>query len=354
MRFQEDSCLWRCHCGGYFNLSFKPDKSGIYKGSFPKREIQGRPPSLWRYLEALPFNEGDEIVSLGEGFTPLIPWKGHDYRLYLKLEFLFPTGSFKDRGATVMVSRLKALGISHIVEDSSGNAGAAIAAYSALAGISCDIYVPSGASEAKLRQIIEYRARLIKIEGSRDDIARAALKAAEESYYASHAWNPYFFHGTKTFAFEAWEQLGFRAPDALVMPLGHGTLLLGAYYGFKELFGVQAMGCSPLYNAFKDGLEEVPEIESCETIAEGIRVSRPLRGKEVLKAAMETGGAIIPVSDLEIKRALKELALSGLYVEPTGGVAYAGLDRLRRDGRIKKGETVLVPLTGSGLKAGKV
>ena len=265
-----------------------------------------------------------------------------------------------------MVSRLKALGISHIVEDSSGNAGAAIAAYSVLAGISCDIYVPSGASEAKLRQIIEYGARLIKIEGSSDDTARAALKPVEESYYASHAWNPYFFQGTKTFTFETWEQLGFRAPDALVIPLGLGTLFLGAYYGFKELlqagevnkiprlFGVQAMACSPLYNAFRNGLEEVQDIEPCETIAEGIRVSRPLRGKEVLKAAKETGGAIIPVTDSEIKRALKEMAISGLYVEPTGGVAYAGLARLRRDGLLKKGETIIVPLTGLGLKAGKV
>jgi len=363
-RFQEDSCLWKCPCGGYFNLSFKRAKAGNYKGSFPKRRIQGRPPSLWRYREALPFNEGDEIVSLGEGFTPLIPWKTQDYRLYLKLEFLFPTGSFKDRGATVMISRLKALGISHIVEDSSGNAGASIAAYAGRAGIKCDVYVPRAISCDKLTQIRGYGAKVIKVEGSREETAQAAMVATEKSYYASHAWNPYFFQGTKTFAFEVWEQLGFRAPAAIVLPLGHGTLFLGAYYGYRELFeageieglprlfGVQMAACGPLHQAFLRGSEEIPEIEPGETIADGIKIARPLRGKEVLKAAKETGGAIIPVSDSEVIRALKELALSGLYVEPTGLVAYAGVAKLRRDGFLNKGETIIVPLTGSGLKAG--
>lgn len=354
-RFDENSCLWRCPCGSYFNLSFK--------GGFPKREIQGRPPSLWRYREALPFTDGDKIVSLGEGFTPLVPWEGQGLRLYLKLEFLFPTGSFKDRGASVMMSKLNSLEIPHVVEDSSGNAGAAIAAYAGRAGIKCDIYVPRAISGDKLTQIRGYGAKVIKVEGSREETAQAAMAAAQKSYYASHAWNPYFFQGTKTFAFEVWEQLGFRAPAAIVLPLGHGTLFLGAYYGYRELFeageieglprlfGVQAAACGPLYQAFLRGSEEIPDISPGETIADGIRIARPLRGREVLRATRETGGTIISVTDTEVVVALKELARSGLYAEPTGAVAYAGVTKLKEAGLLQESE-VVVPLTGSGLKAG--
>ncbi|MEM9982561.1 MAG: pyridoxal-phosphate dependent enzyme, partial [Bacteroidota bacterium] len=157
-----------------------------------------------------------------------------NFKIHLKLDFLFPTGSYKDRGASVMISKVKELGIDKVVQDSSGNAGASVAAYCAKAGIACDIYAPKCTSQAKLTQIKMYGATLHLIDGTREDTAQAALEAAQKSYYASHCWNPYFFQGTKTFAFEIAEQMGWKAPDTVILPAGNGTLLIGAYIGFRE------------------------------------------------------------------------------------------------------------------------
>ncbi len=203
-----------------------------------------------------------------EGFTPLVETDFNGHRVLLKIDYLFPTGSYKDRGATVLISKAKELGIKKVIEDSSGNAGSAIAAYCARAGIGCEIYVPQTTSLGKLVQIQAYGANLRRIEGSREETARVAMEAASRIYYASHCWNPFFLHGTKTFAFEIWEQLGWKAPDVLILPVGHGTLFLGAYLGFKELkeaglvkrvpklVAVQSVSCAPLYKAFKKGWGE--------------------------------------------------------------------------------------------------
>lgn len=298
---------------------------------------------------------------MGEGFTPLeeIGIDGHS--VLLKVDYLFPTGSYKDRGATVLVTKLKEWKIRKGVEDSSGNAGSAIAAYCARGGIACEIFVPKTTSPGKLVQIETYGASLRKVAGSRERTAQVAMEAASRTYYASHCWNPFFFHGTKTFAFELWEQLGWRTPDAVILPVGHGTLLLGAYIGFKELketgmvkrvprlVGVQAAFCAPLYAAFQKGQKEIKSVEQKETMAEGIAIAKPVRGKQILEAVRETGGEILVVTEEEIKAALKEMGRKGHFVEPTSAATVAGLrNYLRKRG---KKEVVVSTLTGIGLKA---
>ena len=314
---------------------------------------------MWRYREAIPVEEDAHVVSFDEGMTPMIPVDLGPGELLLKLEQLFPTGSYKDRGAAVLISKAKELGVARVVEDSSGNAGCAIAAYAAKAGIECEILVPESASPAKLAQIRLYGATLRRIPGTREDVAEAALAAAQSTYYASHSWNPFFFQGTKTFAYEVWEQLGFRAPDTLLLPAGNGTLLIGSWIGFRDLEGcglvdriprhiaVQAENCSPLLAMFRDGLDVVPAIETRETIAEGVAIAAPVRGKEIVSIVRETAGEVVGISDAEVEKAVAVLGHKGLYVEPTSALPVAAFLKYPR---LRSG-VVVAPLTGHGLKA---
>jgi threonine synthase len=342
---------WRCECGGLLEVRFR--------ARFDKKKIARRKPTMWRYREAIPVAGDDHVVSFEEGMTPLVPVDLGPGELLLKLEQLFPTGSYKDRGASVLISKAKEMGVSRVVEDSSGNAGCAIAAYAARAGIECEILVPESTSPGKLAQILFYGAALRRIPGSREDTAKAALAAAQNAYYASHSWNPFFFQGTKTFAYEVWEQMGCRAPDALLLPTGNGTLLIGSCIGFRELkenglidriprhIAVQAENCAPLLAMFRDGLDSVPAIETRETIAEGVAIAAPVRGKEIVDIVRETGGEILAVSDAEVEEALMLLGRKGLYVEPTSALPVAAFLRYPR---VRSG-VVVVPLTGHGLKA---
>ena len=322
-----------------------------------------RGPTLWRYREAIPILQDEYILSMGEGFTSLEEMGFNGHRVLLKIDYLFPTGSYKDRGATVLISKLSELRIQKVIEDSSGNAGSAIAAYCAKAGIECEIYVPESTSSGKLVQIQAYGATLKKVEGSREKTAQKAMEAGSKIYYASHCWNPFFLHGTKTFAFEIWEQIGWKAPDALVLPVGHGTLLLGAYLGFKELkeagkvekiprlVGIQSAACAPLYRAFKKGWRETLPIEKKETMAEGIAIANPVRGRQILGAIRETNGEILTVTEKEIGGALKEMSRKGHFIEPTSAATIAGLKKYL--GKKSKKEIVVSALTGTGLKATK-
>jgi len=320
---------------------------------------------LWRYREAIPIHNDASILSMNEGFTPLEEIEFNGGGVLIKIDYLFPTGSYKDRGATVLISKMKEWGVQKVVEDSSGNAGSAIAAYCAKAGIGCDIYVPQYTSPGKLIQIQAYGATLKRVEGSREKTAEKAMEAASKIPYASHCWNPFFLHGTKTFAFEVWEQMDWRAPDTLVLPIGHGTLFLGAYIGFKELktagmikripkmVGIQSASCAPLYQAFKKGWRETRPIEKEETIAEGIAIAEPVRGRQILEAIRETGGEVLAVTEKEIKVALKEMGRKGHFIEPTSSATIAGLKKYLRKKR--QNETVVSTLTGMGLKsAGKM
>ncbi len=300
---------------------------------------------------------------MNEGFTPLEEITFGEKRAFVKIDYLFPTGSYKDRGATVLVSKMKEWGIQKVVEDSSGNAGSAVAAYCARAGIGCEIYVPQDTSLEKTIQIQAYGATLRKIPGSREKTAAATWKAASRMPYASHCWNPFFLHGTKTFAFEVWEQMEWKAPDVLVLPVGNGTLLLGAHLGFRELkkarvikriprlVGVQSSSCAPLYRAFEKGWTEPRPIEKKETAAEGIAIAEPVRGRQILKAVRETDGEILAVTENEIRIALKEMGRKGHFIEPTAAATIAGLKKYLR--KTRRRETVVSTLTGTGLKSAR-
>jgi threonine synthase len=346
-----DDSRWKCDCGSFLDIKFD--------FSFDIKKIQNRKSTMWRYREAIPVIKEENIISFHEGFTPLCELAIDERKPLIKFEQLFPTGSFKDRGASVLMSKVKELGVTKVVEDSSGNAGCAIAAYAAKAGIECDIFVPEKTSPGKLAQIQMYGAHVRKIPGSREDTAHATLEAAKYSFYASHAWNPFFFQGTKTFAFEIWEQFNFTVPDTLIIPTGHGTLFIGAYLGFKDLLNqklisklprliaVQPEACAPIYKMFNEKLKEVPRIEPKETIAEGIRIAEPLRAKQILDILLETEGEVIIVTDKEIEKSLFEICKNGLYVEPTSAAAIAGFRKYKSAPK----EIIVVPLTGHGLKS---
>jgi threonine synthase len=345
---------WRANNGHYLNLAPAP--------GLGRADIDASRRSVWRYARALRVDAA-HAVSMGEGGTPLVPGEWRGTPVLYKLEFMMPTGSFKDRGMTVMLSYLRSRGIDHVLEDSSGNAGASLAAYAAAAGMRCRILVPETASYPKIAQIAAAGADVVTIKGSRQDVAEAALRQSADIFYASHNWQPFFVEGIKTLAYELWEQLGFAAPDNLVVPLGYGSNVLGAEVGFDELarrgeiarrpriFGVQAARCAPYAAAFQAGGERLVPTKIEPTIAEGIATAKPTRVAEVLRAVRETGGAIVAVEEAEIVEALRELARQGLYVEPTSAVAAAGLSRLVSSGAIRREERTVLVLTGSGLKA---
>ena len=349
-----DKRRWRCDCGSWLEFDFfkplNPDK------------ISSRPPNLWRYREALPITEGTDIVTLDEGFTPITPITIDGLQVMVKQENRCPTGSFKDRGAAVMINKVRELGIREVVEDSSGNAGAAVAAYCAAAGIACHIYVPAATSAAKLIQIEAYGARVHRILGSRAKAAEAAVSAAADRFYASHTWNPFFLHGTKTFAFEVCEQLGWHPPDTVILPVGNGSLLLGSHIGFNELFragiihkipkliAVQAAKCNPIHRAFNQNLSQVQSIQPQKTAAEGIAIPDPVRGNQIVSAVRATGGEILAVEENEILEALSFALKIGHYIEPTSAVAIAGIRRYRD--RLEGNPTVVTAFTGHGLKSG--
>ena len=349
-----DQPRWRGDSGGHLNLGDAP--------GLARRDIDAAVNSLWRYRRALLVDAAD-AVTMGEGWTPLILGEWEGVPVLHKLEFMMPTGSFKDRGMTVMVSYLKSRGITEVLEDSSGNAGASLSAYAAAAAMRCRILVPETTSYPKIAQIAACGADVVTIRGSRQDVADAALAMSREIFYASHNWQPFFAEGTKTLAYELWEQLGFRAPDNVVVPVGYGANVLGCDRGFSELlrrgeiarmprlFGVQAANCAPYFAAFRAGVEYFIPSPVTPTIAEGIASSKPTRMREVLAPVRDSGGEIVAVSEDEIVRALAALARKGLYVEPTSAAAAAGLSQLIARGVIKKGENTVLVLTGSGLKA---
>jgi threonine synthase len=277
--------------------------------------------------------------------------------VHFKMEGLNPTGSFKDRGMAVMFTALKAAGVAEALEDSSGNAGAAFAGYAARAGIRARVFAPAAASGPKRAQIEAYGAELIPVEGPRSKATEAAQAAAAQgAYYASHVYNPLGLAGNATAAFEIWEQLG-HAPENILIPVGHGTLLLGLHRGFKalkeaklierlpRLIAVQAMACAPIWAAHQYGREGLGWVTEGETLAEGIRVLHPVRGDAVLAAIAETGGAALAFDDDAIRAGREALSRLGLYAEPTCGVVWEALKQVTGE--------VVVMMTGNGLKSTK-
>jgi threonine synthase len=294
---------------------------------FDPDQVALRPPTLWRYREAIPVKP---LVTMGEGFTPLLELRN----VFIKNDTMFPTGSFKDRGAAVLISYCKQQGITSVVEDSSGNAGCAIAAYCAAGDIGCEIFVPASTSPDKLKQIERYGAKLTLVPGSRADTAAAAELAGESTFYASHVHQDHFLHGTKTWAFEVVEQLGWSCPDVVVLPVGNGSLLLGVHMGFSEMLDAGLIDRMPRLIGVK---AENPS----KTIAHGIGIVNPPRAEEIATAVDE----MMTVSDDQIIQAMHALARCGHDVEPTGAVGYAGVLTLDVHAR------VVTSLTGRSLKS---
>ncbi|RPK44214.1 Threonine synthase [Streptomyces sp. ADI92-24] len=351
-RADVSSLTWCCPvCRGPWDLDFE------IAGPVRPGALSGRVNSLWRYEEVLPL--GSPTTTLGEGRTPLVPLTG---TVSAKLDFLMPTLSFKDRGAVMLAELARRLSPERVVADSSGNAGTAVAAYCARAALSCTVYVPEGTSPKKTEQIRAHGARLEIVPGDRESTARAARAAADApgTFYASHVFNPYFLHGTKTYVYELWEDLGGRLPDAIAVPVGNGTLLLGAALAIAELraqglidigpalIAVQAEAVSPLAAAFHAGADSLPDTlpgAVSPTLAEGIAIPRPPRARAILAAVRESGGTFLTVTEDQIRRAQLDLAARGFYVETTGVACWAAVggwtDR-----------SVVVPLCGAGLKTG--
>jgi threonine synthase len=267
-----------------------------------------------------------------------------------------------------MLSLLRAQGIRSVLEDSSGNGGAAVAAYAAAGGMAATILVPAATSPAKTVQMRAYGATVELVEGTRDDTAAAAAARADRVFYASHNWHPFFLQGTKTLAYELWEDLGFQAPDNVIIPCGAGSNVLGCQIGFGELFragaitdmprlfAAQPANCAPIARAYIAGPGELadeeadaPEIRP--TIAEGTAIAHPVRLREVLGALRETRGGAVMMDEDEIATATLELARTGIYVEPTCAQVAAAFGKLLASGAIAPEQTTVLVLTGTGLKA---
>ena len=355
-RYDLNSKIWRCQCGKPIDVILNA-KAIEFK---ELKDIRTWDFTMWRYVKLLPIASPDNIITLGEGWTPIIIKRLYGVEIIFKLDYLNPTGSFKDRGASCLISHLVEIGIDSIVEDSSGNAGAAIAAYSSVAGIKCKVFVPASAPEGKKLQIRSYGAELVEVPGNRAKVSEEALKESKRTYYASHMWNPFFIEGIKTISYECVEQLKGYVPDVVLVPVGSGGLLLGIYKGFKELMelglinfvprmiAIQAQGFTPIYDYMYGNYGGSPPNI---VLADGIAIPSPPRLEQLVKVIRETKGDVIIVNNDEIIKAFKELAKLGFFVEPTSATVLAALWKGLESKLIEKGESVFLPLTGIGLKA---
>jgi threonine synthase len=350
-----DARVWRCPaCGGAFGLAGAPafDPAGIQRGER----------TLWRYADVLPVST-EHARSLGEGMTPLVRARLSGRSVWLKLDALLPSGSFKDRGAAVLVAHLRRLGLRRVIVDSSGNAAAAMAAYSVAAGLNCTVYAPATTSRAKLVQARAFGGTVVLVDGNRDDVARAAQTAAERdpgAFYASHNWHAVFVEGVKTWALEVWEQLEGHTPSAAFVPTGGGSAFVGGFRGFAALSGTlprliaaQPSACAPLVRAFEQHAVDVAPVTPGATLAEGTRIGAPARSRQMLEALRATDGWAEAVSEDQIEAALRELWGQGFYVEPTAAVGAAACRAALERGALPDGDVVVL-LTGSGLKATEV
>jgi threonine synthase len=325
---QREGLEVRCRtCGGPFKITVEGEFSKDIKRNFP-------------YIK--------RWVSLGEGNTPLIRVSN----LYMKLDFLNPTGSYKDRGSATLISRLHYEGVDRISEDSSGNAGASIAAYGSHAGMEVSVFVPFEAKGHKVKQIEAYGGRVTRVRGTRQDVAIAAENT--DSYFASHVWQPEFRDGVRTLAYEIVRDLDWRRPDTVFLPTSAGTLLLGVYEGFKhllvsgvidsmpKLIAVQTQQVSPVYSALK-GSTYVPP-PNITSIADALVSTNPTLLNEMVAALRQSGDSVV-VNENEIVQAHGELAKMGLLVEYSSATALAAAKKYNQ-----RGDLSVIVLTGNGLK----
>ena len=334
--------------------------------------LKGREPNMWRYRELMPLFEGEQPVTLGEGFTPLFHAKALGAsigleRLFIKDESLNPTNSFTARGQSAAVTRARALGARTIALPTAGNAGNAAAAYAAAAGIACEVFLPKDAKQPFIDECRLYGANVTLVDGL---ITEAGRMAAEKGrplgwYDVSTLKEPYRIEGKKTMAYELAEQLDWQWPDWIIYPTGGGTGMVGMWKAFDEIerigwvkpgqrprmVSVQAEHCAPIVRAFEQGTEKAETWEHASTIADGLRVPKAIGDFLILRAVRESGGTAVAIPDPAMVRGMLDIGrLSGVSAAPEGGAALAAIERLVAAGTIKPSETVILFNTGGALK----
>jgi threonine synthase len=338
-----------------------------------KREsLIGREPNMWRYREMMPLLPGDEPVTLGEGFTPLFHAKrlGESLgltRLFIKDESLNPTNSFKARGQSAAITRAKALGATTIALPTAGNAGNAAAAYSAAAGLACEVFIPKDAKQPFIDECRLYGAHVTLVDGLITDAGRMAAEKGKPLgwYDVSTLKEPYRVEGKKTMGYELAEQFGWTLPDWIIYPTGGGTGMVGMWKAFAELEGigwlsggrrpkmvsVQAEGCAPIIRAFEQGATKADTWENAHTAADGLRVPKAIGDFLILQAVRESGGTAVAVSDDAMVHDMLEIGrLSGVSAAPEGGAALSAARKLVAEKKIAPHETVVLFNTGGALK----
>jgi threonine synthase len=357
-----------CSCGAPLLARYDLNAARAWK----KESLADREPTMWRYREMLPLLRGDEPVTLGEGFTPLFHAKtlgreiGLD-ALYIKDESLNPTNSFKARGQSTAITRARTLGAHTISVPSAGNAGNAMAAYAARAGLKAEVFLPRDAKEPFILECRLYGARVTLVDGLITDAGRVALETgrAHGWYDVSTLKEPYRVEGKKTMAYELAEQLGWQWPDWIIYPTGGGTGLIGMWKAFDEIetigwvqprkrpkmVSVQAANCAPIVRAFENGADKAEPWENALTVADGLRVPRAIADFLILRAIRESGGTAVAIPDGEMIRDMVQIGRhEGVSAAPEGGAALAAIRRLIADGAIRRHETVVLFNTGGALK----
>ncbi len=327
---------------------------------------------MWRYRELMPLFDDEEPVTLGEGFTPLLRARtlgarlGLD-RLYIKDESLNPTNSFKARGLSAAITRAVSLGAKTIALPTAGNAGNAAAAYSAAAGLACEVFIPRDAKRPFIDECRLYGAHVTLVDGLITDAGRLAAERGRPLgwYDVSTLKEPYRIEGKKTMAYELAEQMDWRWPDWIVYPTGGGTGLIGMWKAFEEIerigwvapqrrprmVSVQAEGCAPIVRAHQQGTEKTAPWEGAATLADGLRVPSPIGDVLILRALRESGGAAIAVSDTSMVDAMLAIGTDeGVSAAPEGGAALVAIERLVAAGSIKPSDSVVLFNTGGALK----
>ncbi len=343
----------KCACGGLWKLDYVPPK---YSAELIDRSVWG----LFRYRRFMPLtNDTWRQVTLGEGMTPIIPFDAHTL---FKMDYYMPTLSFKDRGAAVLVAHIKALGVDKVVQDSSGNAGNSVAAYCGRVGIACEIFVPEGTSDKKIRMIEAHGAKAMIVPGNRDHCAAVCREKVEKEgvYYANHVYNPFFYEGTKTYIYETYEQLG-RIPEHIFVPVGNGTLFIGVMKGLEELLAsgaidhmpqvvaVQSELCQPFIKAMKAGAADITAEPVQRTMAEGIAIGLPMRSAEILDYVHKYKVQGITIPEDKILSAREKIARQGIYCEHTTAAVYAGYEHYCE--KYGRPQEALLSMCGAGLKS---
>ncbi|MDI9624623.1 MAG: threonine synthase [Methanothermobacter sp.] len=361
MEYGLNEIIYTCkECGSILEVIIEPKVS--------RDVFEGRKETMWKYKEFMPVDES-KIVTLQEGGTPLIKCdnigKDLGVKLYVKFEGANPTGSFKDRGMSVGITKALELGVNSVGCASTGNTSASLAAYAARANLDCLVLLPQGkVALGKLAQAMFHGARVLSVKGNFDEALEAVTRLAlMGEVYLLNSVNPFRLEGQKSIGFEIVDELGWRSPDRIILPVGNAGNISAVWKGITEFYqagfiderpmmiGIQAEGASPIVNAFKKGEMEIEVVKNPETVATAIRIGAPVSYRKALRAIYESEGLAESVSDEEILEAQKLLARrEGIGVEPASAASIAGLIRLLDEGEIDRGEEIVCIATGHLLK----